>query len=387
MDNDRVEADFDYQWTPRQREVLALMAKGRTNGEIAELLGISLAGAKWHVSEVLTKLGVASREEAAEYWKRAHRPSARMRRAFRALTGLTFVAKAAAGATGMLAVAAGGVIFVGALASDGAVGSAAEPAPTPDLSCARQPGPADTIITLDGAVPQPILFAMRGTPGICMGTTWPGSVNIAIVGLRANTDLLAHVNLAERNTCPATLYGFADQETAAVRLIYDDGSVLPLTLVAGPAALQTEGRFFYSVIDCEKMVDHVEALDGAGNIIASQDLWDARQGYSTKPSHPPLAADFVTSGEGDPGGGGFSSSGFFAVPTEGATIEFNVQHEGTIPFEVTPWCGTGIVPVEWVEGPSGPGGSGVIRLQIPAGNVACAFANIRSNSTWRISGR
>jgi hypothetical protein len=147
----------------------------------------------------------------------------------------------------MLAVAAGGVIFVGALASDGAVGSAAEPAPTPDLSCARQPGPADTIITLDGAVPQPILFAMRGTPGICMGTTWPGSVNIAIVGLRANTDLLAHVNLAERNTCPATLYGFADQETAAVRLIYDDGSVLPLTLVAGPAALQTEGRFFYSV--------------------------------------------------------------------------------------------------------------------------------------------
>ena len=139
MNNDRIEADFDYRWTERQREVLSLIAKGRTNGEIAELLGISLAGAKWHVSEVLTKLGVASREEAAEYWKGANRPTARIRRAFRALTGLSFVAKAAAGATGMLAVAAGGVIFVGALASDGGVGAAADTTPGPDLNCARMP--------------------------------------------------------------------------------------------------------------------------------------------------------------------------------------------------------------------------------------------------------
>ena len=220
-----------------------------------------------------------------------------------------------------------------------------------------------------------------------MGTTSPGSVSIAVVGLRANTELMAHVNLAERNSCPATLYGFANEQTAAVRLIYDDGSTLPLTLVAGPAALQTGGHFFYSVIHCDKMADRVEALDGAGKVILTQDTWDARQGYSTKPSHPPKAADFVTSGEGDADGGGFSSSGFFAVPAEGGTIEFTVQHDGTTPFEVTPWCGTGIVPVEWAEGPSGPGGSGVIRLEVPAGNVACAFANIRSNSTWRISGR
>ena len=56
--------------TPRQRQVLRLVAAGRTNPEIAKALGISLAGAKWHVSEVLSRLGVTSREEAAQYTSR-----------------------------------------------------------------------------------------------------------------------------------------------------------------------------------------------------------------------------------------------------------------------------------------------------------------------------
>ncbi len=56
--------------TPRQRQVLRLVAAGRTNPEIAGTLGISLAGAKWHVSEVLSRLGVTSREEAAGYTSR-----------------------------------------------------------------------------------------------------------------------------------------------------------------------------------------------------------------------------------------------------------------------------------------------------------------------------
>lgn len=55
--------------TPRQREVLDLIVRGRTNGEIAEHLGITLDGAKWHVSEILARLGVTSREEAAEWYR------------------------------------------------------------------------------------------------------------------------------------------------------------------------------------------------------------------------------------------------------------------------------------------------------------------------------
>ena len=46
----------------RQREVLRLMERGRTNFEIAQALGITLDGAKYHVSEILAKLDAASRE-------------------------------------------------------------------------------------------------------------------------------------------------------------------------------------------------------------------------------------------------------------------------------------------------------------------------------------
>ncbi|GAB3746250.1 LuxR family transcriptional regulator [Microlunatus parietis] len=51
--------------TPREREVLTLVAKGRTNGEIARELVISTKTASVHVSNILTKFGVTNRGEAA----------------------------------------------------------------------------------------------------------------------------------------------------------------------------------------------------------------------------------------------------------------------------------------------------------------------------------
>jgi DNA-binding CsgD family transcriptional regulator len=51
--------------TPREREVLALVAEGRTNRQIAEALFISDKTASVHVSNILAKLGVANRGEAA----------------------------------------------------------------------------------------------------------------------------------------------------------------------------------------------------------------------------------------------------------------------------------------------------------------------------------
>ena len=51
--------------TLREQEVLHLVRIGLTNEEIASRLDISLAGAKYHVSQILSKLGVATREEAA----------------------------------------------------------------------------------------------------------------------------------------------------------------------------------------------------------------------------------------------------------------------------------------------------------------------------------
>jgi two-component system, NarL family, response regulator YdfI len=50
--------------TPREREVLNLMASGFGNKEIASKLGISDHTAKFHVASILGKLGAATRTEA-----------------------------------------------------------------------------------------------------------------------------------------------------------------------------------------------------------------------------------------------------------------------------------------------------------------------------------
>ncbi|MBI5949303.1 MAG: hypothetical protein HY875_14290 [Chloroflexi bacterium] len=140
---------YDPGWTPRQRQVLDLLARGRTNPQIGEALGISLDGAKWHVSEVITKLGVDSREEAAEYWRQYNGLPARLHRVFAgvaSMAGLKWAATAVGVVVLAAAIAVGAAIFANLRDGEGdneaaAPGDVDTTAPTPGAGGTTTPSP------------------------------------------------------------------------------------------------------------------------------------------------------------------------------------------------------------------------------------------------------
>jgi DNA-binding CsgD family transcriptional regulator len=146
---------LERELTPRQRQVLDLLARGHTNAEIGERLGITLAGAKWHVSELLMKLDANTREELAERWLRDRRPAQRLRRWFGAIAAFSPLKLSAASVAGAVAAVAGVGVAVGVIAlRDGdesgpnvVVAVVADP-PTP----ASTPVPVATLPAAPGAV-------------------------------------------------------------------------------------------------------------------------------------------------------------------------------------------------------------------------------------------
>lgn len=58
--------------TPRELDILRLLVAGMSNPEIAEKLGVSRSTIKTHVSNILSKLGTASRLEAVKYALEKH---------------------------------------------------------------------------------------------------------------------------------------------------------------------------------------------------------------------------------------------------------------------------------------------------------------------------
>ena len=194
----------DYGWTARQREVLDLIARSKTNQQIADALGVSLDGAKWHMREILSKLDVETREEAAEYWRRRTGLAPRFARLFRAITGAGIAGKwlATALAAGVVTgVAALGFVL---LAASGDSPTVADTESLPATASTTTIASATASATATEDPSSRWLFA---TPGECpLGDQRPCTMAVALATALRKADLTAarSISLPIQILCPAT---------------------------------------------------------------------------------------------------------------------------------------------------------------------------------------
>lgn len=175
----------EFHWTPRQREVLDLIARDKTNQEIADTLGVSLDGAKWHMREILSKLNVERREDAAEYWRLHNGWRPRLGRAWRSLAGVSALKLTGAAVAGATVLFAGVAVVLSlrgdeppagappAEASPSATTTPAASSPSPTLP---PPPPTPRQIVLDTSErPQPAeTTRVLGPPPDSVFPPWDG---------------------------------------------------------------------------------------------------------------------------------------------------------------------------------------------------------------------
>ena len=65
-----------YVLTERERDIMRLVAGGATNTQVARRLVLSEGTVKWHVKNILRKLGVPNRAAAVSHWLAAQQNSA-----------------------------------------------------------------------------------------------------------------------------------------------------------------------------------------------------------------------------------------------------------------------------------------------------------------------
>ncbi|MBE0611929.1 MAG: hypothetical protein IH609_21295 [Dehalococcoidia bacterium] len=222
------------RWTPRQREVLDLLVRGYTNGQIADQLGISLDGAKWHVSEIITRLGVDSRDEAAEYWRHQNGLRMRFTRVLQAFVSSTTL-KVAGGTAAVASMVIATVLVVSALQQAG--NDATEP------SAGNPPG--DTADPGDSAGP--------GTnPGNSPGTGNPGTPPLnttgeVVMGVNVVKVTIAHPSLPGTGATYIIEKGCWQcdgQPTAYERVVVDaNGDTTVEEIFTAPSGYILGGRF------------------------------------------------------------------------------------------------------------------------------------------------
>jgi DNA-binding CsgD family transcriptional regulator len=144
--------------TPREREVLALIHIGLTNEEIAARLGISPDTAKFHVSQILAKLGVATRDEAAALAMPEERGW------WRQLGAWGLAAKLAL-AAGAAAAVAGVVVLAWAVSTTGPGGAGADHTPGASPTPSPFESPFGAIAWVD-STPAPYAASPAATPTV-----------------------------------------------------------------------------------------------------------------------------------------------------------------------------------------------------------------------------
>ncbi len=138
--------------TPRERDVLALIGRGFTNGQIANELGLSFPTAKWYVSELISKLGVQSREEVAAYWRAERSLSGRWKRLTHAMVGLPML-KIGIGGTTVAGVAGGAAVAVALVGGGPIQDVAVEASPTTMVKLVPTPTPTPDAMSLPPGCP------------------------------------------------------------------------------------------------------------------------------------------------------------------------------------------------------------------------------------------
>lgn len=169
----------------RQRQVLRLMAAGATNAQIAEKLGLSLEGAKWHVREIFARLGVDSREEAVSWWRSHGRGPGPFAWSPIALFG-------GVGAAALAVVASVVVIYGVSNGVEPELPTAAERTATPATP------PVATVLPTSTPTPTPIVARVTPTPlkpqpglrEIAAGESWRLLISDDGVPLPAARDLI-----------------------------------------------------------------------------------------------------------------------------------------------------------------------------------------------------
>lgn len=116
--------------TERQREVASLIAEGMTNPQIAETLGITLDGAKHHVSQLLVRLDLQRREEIADWYRNE---VSRRRLSLLSLPPLLLLSGGIAAVVVAIVVVAGVIALRGDGDTTPLAATTSEPTSTPDV--------------------------------------------------------------------------------------------------------------------------------------------------------------------------------------------------------------------------------------------------------------